>query len=163
MDVSKADPKVIYGVYGDIQRSTDGGQSWTPIGPAPEGLIDLAAGSLPDTLYAATQQGLLRSTDRGKGWKPAYTSPQPATMVDVTSDGEIYAFVVGTGLVHAEEKDLTWKVAGGGFGGQYVLHFAVAPADSHRLYAVTVNATDRSQSLLTSADGGESWTTLGTE
>lgn len=163
LDISKADPGVIYGVYGDIQKSTDGGQSWTPLGPAPEGLIDLAAGSFPETLYAATEQGLLRSTDDGKSWEPAYPSPQPVTMVEATSSGEIYAFVVGTGLVHAEEQGLSWKVAGGGFGGQYVLHFAVAPGDNRRLYAVTINPTDRSQSLVTSADGGESWTTLGME
>lgn len=163
LDVSKADPEVIYGVYGDIQKSTNGGQSWIQIGPAPESLIDLAAGHLPDTLYAATEQGLLRSTDDGKNWKLAYASPQPATMVEATSAGEIYAFVVGTGLVQADERELGWKVLNGGFGGQYVLHLAVAPADNHRLYVVTFNPADRSQSLLTSSDGGESWSTLGTE
>lgn len=162
LDVSKADPKVIYGVYGNIQKSTDGGQSWTQIAPAPEGLIDLAVGSRPDTLYAATEQGLLRSTDDGKSWKPAYTSSQPVTMVEVAGDGQIYAFVTGTGLVHTEEQGLNWKTAGSGsFGGQYVIHFAVAPADSRRLYAVTFNPADRAQSVLTSADGGENWVVLG--
>jgi len=161
MDVSKADPKVIYGVYGDIQKSTDGGQSWTPIGSAPEGLIDLAAGNRLDTLYAATEQGLLRTTDDGKNWKLAYGSPQPVTMVEVTDDSQIYAFVVGTGLVHAEEQSLNWKTAGGGFHDQYVIHFAVAPADNRRLYAVAFNPADRLQSVLTSADGGENWVTLG--
>jgi photosystem II stability/assembly factor-like uncharacterized protein len=163
LDVSKADPDVIYGVYGDIQKSRDGGQSWIQIGPAPEGLIDLAAGHLPDTLYAATEQGLLRTTDDGKSWKPAYVSSQPATMVEVTSGGEIYAFVVGTGLVQAEEQGLNWRGTGDGFGGQYVIHFAVAPTDDRRLYAVTFNPVDRTQSLLASADGGESWSALSKE
>lgn len=106
MDVSKANPTVIYGVHGGIQKSTDGGKSWTLVGAAPKGLIDLAAGSMPDRLYAATQQGLLRSTDSGRRWKPAYTSRQPVTMVHATSGGELYAFVVGTGLIHAGERDL---------------------------------------------------------
>ncbi len=160
MDVSKADPKVIYGVHGGVQKSTDGGKSWTIIGAAPEGLIDLAAGRMPDRLYAATQQGLLRSTDSGRNWKPAYTSHQPVTMIHATSGGELYAFVVGTGLIHADEQDLNWKIAGGGFSGQYVLHLAVAPANLRRLYAVTFNPADHSQSLLTSADGGENWAAL---
>ncbi|GIK96247.1 MAG: hypothetical protein BroJett029_04560 [Alphaproteobacteria bacterium] len=162
MDVSKADPKVIYGVYGDIQKSTDGGQSWTVVAAIPQGLIDLAAGSRPEMLYAATQQGLLRSTDDGKSWKPVYQSRQPVTMVEVTREGAIYAFVTGTGLVQADEQSLNWKVLGGGFGGQYVLHFAVAASNSRRLYAITIDPADRSQSLFTSADGGESWTTLAT-
>lgn len=160
MDVSKADPKVIYGVHGGIQKSTDGGKSWTIIGAAPERVIDLAAGSMPDRLYAATQQGLLRSADSGKSWKSAYASRQPVTMVHATSGGELYAFVVGTGLIHADEQDLNWKIVGGGFSGQYVLHLAVAPANLLRLYAVTFNPADRSQSLLTSADGGENWAAL---
>lgn len=160
MDLSKADPKVIYGVHGGIQKSTDGGKSWTITGAAPEGLIDLAAGSMPDRLYAATQQGLLGSADSGKSWKSAYASRQPVTMVHATSGGELYAFVVGTGLIHADEQDLNWKIAGGGFSGQYVLHLAVAPANLRRLYAVTFNPADRSQSLLTSADGGENWAAL---
>ncbi len=51
MDVSKADPKVIYGLYGGLQRSADGGRSWSKVGPAPDGLIDIAAsGQDADTL-----------------------------------------------------------------------------------------------------------------
>src|SRR3546814_9069935 len=79
-------------------------------------------------------------------------------MVEVTDSGEIYAFVVGIGLVHAEEQDLTWEVAYRDFGSQFVLYLAVAPTDNRRLYAVTFNPSDRSQSLITSTDGGESWT-----
>ena len=46
MDVSPADPKTIYGAYaGQLQVSRDGGQTWEVVGPAPEGLIDLAASS----------------------------------------------------------------------------------------------------------------------
>lgn len=160
MDVSKADPKVIYGVHGGIQKSTDGGKSWTIIGAAPQGLIDLAAGSIPDRLYAATQQGLLRSTDSGRSWKPAFTSRQPVTMIHATSGGELYAFVVGTGLIHADEQDLNWNVVGGSFSGHYLLHLAAGPGGNGRLYAVAFNPADRSQSLLTSTDGGKSWAAL---
>ncbi len=163
MDVSKADPKVIYGVHGGIQRSGDGGQTWTSIGPAPEGMIDLAAGRLPDTLYAATQKGLLRSTDAGRNWVPDYPVRQPVTMVHVTGAGEVYAYVVGTGLIRRDEQRRSWKVVGGGLGGQYVLHLAVAAADGQRLYAVTVDPTNRSNSLLTSADAGNSWAALAAE
>jgi hypothetical protein len=41
----------------------------------------------------------------------------------------IYAFVAGAGLVRASEQDQRWVVVSNGFGGDYVLHLAVAPDD----------------------------------
>lgn len=35
MDVSKVDPRVIYGVYQSLQRSDDGGQTWQLVGRRP--------------------------------------------------------------------------------------------------------------------------------
>src|SRR3546814_9470505 len=86
MDVSKADPRVIYGVDGELQKSTDGGRSWSRVGPAPEGLIGLATSSIDaDRLYATTRSGLLVSTDGGRGWR---RSQQLASMVHVTRSEE---------------------------------------------------------------------------
>ena len=162
MDVSAADPQVIYGTYRDLQKSTDGGRSWTRVGPPPDGLIALAASSRnSDTLYAATQRGLLRSADGGKSWSAAHLLQRPATTVHVTRDGTVYAFLVGTGLIRAAEKDLGWQVVGNGFAGAYVLHLAVAPGDDRRVYAVTFDPETRGQGVLASGDGGKSWTTLG--
>jgi len=31
MDVSKANPSVVYGVFGDLQKSADGGRSSSPL------------------------------------------------------------------------------------------------------------------------------------
>jgi photosystem II stability/assembly factor-like uncharacterized protein len=123
MDVSSADSKTIYGAYsGGLQVSRDGGGSWQVVGPAPEGLIDLAASSMnPGTLYAATQGGLLRSRDGGKSWEDAYLLRRPATMVHVSPGGAVCAFVVGTGLIEATEPELGWQTVGGdGFEGAYV-------------------------------------------
>lgn len=163
MDVSKANPAVIYGAHGGLQRSRDGGQTWERIGPAPEGLIDLAASAEdPDRLYAATQRGLMLSTDGGRGWQPTRESGPPATMVQTTRDGGIYAFVVGSGLLRARESDLEWETVSNAFGITVVLHFAMAPSGQESvLYAVTYDPGTRSQALRTSRDGGESWTKIG--
>ena len=50
LDVSPADSLVVYGVYGNVQRSADGGQSWTKTGDTPPGLIAIAASSIVLTL-----------------------------------------------------------------------------------------------------------------
>jgi photosystem II stability/assembly factor-like uncharacterized protein len=162
MDVSKADPSVVYGVYGDLQKSVDGGRSWSRVGPAPEGIIGLAASSKDtDRLYAATQRGLMVSSDGGRRWRPAHEARKPATMVHVTRDGTVYAFIAGTGLIRAEEPNLDWTMLGNGFGGEYVLHLAVGAGGEQRiLYAVTVDPESRAQALHVSRDGGRSWSPL---
>jgi hypothetical protein len=46
MDVSKADPRVLYGAYaGTLQVSRDGWLHWEIVAPAPEWLLALAAGA----------------------------------------------------------------------------------------------------------------------
>jgi photosystem II stability/assembly factor-like uncharacterized protein len=164
MDVSKADPKVVYGIYRDLQRSADGGRTWTRIGPPPEGTIALAASSKnADALYAATQKGLLRSLDGGRSWQPAHVVRAPVTTVHVTHQGSVYAYVVGTGLVRTAEPASNWQSLSNDFGGSYVLHLAADPKDGGRLYAVTLNPGSHAAALYASRDGGASWTRFGSE
>lgn len=164
MDVSKADPKVIYGVYGDVQRSADGGKTWSKIGAAPEGLIGLAASSRDaNTLFAATQKGLLKSADAGKSWQVAHVVSKPATMVYVARTGDAYAFMVGTGLLRAKDESPNWEIVSGGFGEDVILHFAADPKDAQRLYAVAHNTKTRAQTVVASRDGGASWAKLGAQ
>ena len=159
MDVSKADPSVIYGVYGGLQISRDGGRNWSRVGPAPDGLIDLAASSTDVArVYAATQQGLLVSTDGGRAWQPAHLLRHPASMIEVATDGSVYAFLLGSGLLRTEEPSLNWQTLSNDFGDRYLLHFAVHPEDPARLYAST-----HLNELLTSEDGGRTWQRLGAQ
>lgn len=162
MDVSKADPRVIYGVFGVLQRSKDGGRTWERMGPPPRDIIGIGASGIDtNTIYAATQHGLQRSTDGGRSWKQE--SDRPTTMVHVSADGAVYAFMIGMGLVRAAEKDLAWRVVGKGFGEEFLLHFAADPRDPQRLYAVTYNSRTRAHSVIASRDGGERWAAFGTE
>jgi len=162
MDFSKRDPRVVYGVYRVLQRSQDGGQTWQAVGPPPHGLIDLAASSLDtNTLYAATQRGLLQSRDAGKNWQLIHAE-SPATMVTVTPAGELYAFVAGVGLIRAPEASLQWSVLHPGFGSQgYMTHFTVQRDDARRFYAVLLNPDAKRQTVVMSRDGGASWAPLG--
>lgn len=158
MTVSPADPARIYGAYaGGLQTSGDAGESWTLIGPAPEGLIDLTASAKsPDTLYAATEVGLMVSTDAGKTWRASAIEGAPVSLIEIAPDGTLYAFVVGRGLVRSAEDPLAFETVSGGFGNGYFLHLAADPANPDRVFAATGDGE-----VLSSTDGGESCAPLG--
>ncbi|HXH04369.1 MAG TPA: exo-alpha-sialidase [Candidatus Competibacteraceae bacterium] len=158
MDVSAADPKTVYGAYGgNLQVSKDGGRSWTLAGPAPEGLIDLAASPKEaERLYAATKAGLLVSQNGGKEWSPATIFRGPASLVQATPAGDVYAFIVGVGLLRKTEPNANWSRLGNGFGEDYLLHLAVDPTNPQNLYAVT-----QKSAILVSRDGGGTWAEFG--
>ncbi len=156
MDISPADPGVMYGLYGDIQVSRDGGKTWAVAGAPPADVFDLAASARdPNTLYAATGAGLLVSRDAGKSWEPAFMLQRPASLVETDADGTLYAFVVGTGLVKAEEPGLSWETVNADWGERVLLHLAVDPGNPERLFAVTDEG-----GILASTDGGQSWAAL---
>lgn len=154
MEVSRADPEVIFGTHaGMLQTSRDGGHTWAVIGPAPARLIDLATSSRDaDTLFAATEAGLLRSTDRGASWTQAHPAAAPVSLVDIGIDGRALAFVLGVGLVQADESAMDWKVLSDTFGDGYLLYLARDPSDPTRIYAVSGAAE-----MLVSQDGGATW------
>ena len=164
MATSGADPKTIYGADARaLQVSKDQGRSWELLGPAPEGLVDIAASSeAPSRLFAATQGGLLKSGDGGKVWQDAYWPRQPATMVHVTPGGVVHAFVVGTGLIESMEPKLTWRAINkSGFSDDYLLHFAVDPGNHSKFYAISFDPQSKAQAVLASDDAGKTWAPLG--
>jgi photosystem II stability/assembly factor-like uncharacterized protein len=156
MDVSKADPRVVYGHFGGLQVSRDGGHNWKRVGQPIPGLIDLAASSKDAaTLYAATQNGLQVSRDGGRSWTPAMLQVRPATMVDVTPGGTVYTFIAGMGLMRAQEPSLQWERLSGDFGDRMPLHLAADPNNPARLFATT-----HANELMISTDGGRTWRML---
>ncbi len=156
MTVSPADPQTIYGAYGALQVSRDAGKTWTVVGALPDKLIDLAASAKDaGTLYAATEGGLLASRDGGLTWE-AVLEGAPVSMVDLAPDGRLYAFMLGRGLLASGEDSLSFETASGEWGDRYLLHLAVDPGNSHRLFGATQAGV-----ILASRDGGKTWTTFG--
>ena len=156
LDVSKADPTTIYGVFRNIQVSIDGGHTWSVRAPPPPDIIDLTATATSvDQLFAATKGGLLFSNDGGRTWSPAHTNQSPATMVQATVDGSVYAFVVGLGLIRSAEDTIGWTSVSNEFGNRYLLHLAADPANTENLYVITNKAE-----LLATSNGGDTWRRL---
>ncbi len=158
MDVSPADPKTIYGSYGELQVSRDGGQSWSVAGTPPAGLIALAASGLKaDQLYAATKQGLYVSADAGSSWQPLGFAGEVVSTMKVGPDGSLFAFVLGRGLMKASEsKSDDWTLLSNGFAEAIPLHTAIDPANPDHLALTT-----QENVVLESMDGGATWAPFG--
>lgn len=156
MTISEASPNVLYGANGgQLQVSQDGGANWQIRAQAPAGLISLAASSRdPEQLYAATQTGLLMSPDGGERWRQVYPERRPTSLV-VASQGELYAFMIGVGLLRVGEGSRDWEVVKRGWEERYLMHLALDPHDSQRLVAV-----DDLNQLLISNNGGRDWSHL---
>ena len=153
MTASAADPNVLYGLFGDIQVSRDGGKTWEIAGSPSSDVFDLSASAVdPNLLYAATRSGLMISRDAGKSWEPTGYQGQPATMVQTAPNGTVFAFVVGTGLIKSPGAALSWTVVGADLEGIVLLHLAIDPNDPNRMFAVTQNSQ-----VLASTDGGKTW------
>lgn len=152
MSVSPSDPEVVYGLFGGIQVSRDGGRGWTISGPAPADTIDLAAGPNDvGTLYAGTMSGLMVSADFGATWTPSGPQGVPVTAVEPASSGSIYAYFAGAGLFR-RDRDGIWTTLTEDFGRQVLLHLAIDGAIPDRIAAVTDESV-----VLISDDGGRSW------
>lgn len=82
-------------------------------------------------------------------------------MVHVTRQGEVYAFIVGIGLVRATDPGVNWELVSKGVGQGFPLHMAVDAAAGQNLYAVTFHPKTRTQALLMSRDKGKTWAPLG--
>lgn len=154
---SPTNPEVLYGSYGAIQTSSDGGKTWAIAGDAPAKLIDLAVSSAnPDKVYAATEGGLLVSRDGAKSWQPLMAGV-PVTTIDILADGTIFAYVPGSGLLKANESTPKFeKVADGPDPAGYILHLATDQQSPQRMVAVTGTGA-----IVVSSDAGASWKVLG--
>ena len=158
MDVSPADPQTIYGSYGSLQISRDGGQTWTIAGTPPQKLVAIAASGIKaEQLYAATQNGLFMSIDAGASWQPLAFDGDVVSMVKIGPKGALLAFVLGKGLMKAsEDKPGEWTSLSNGFGESIPLHLAISSTDSKWLALTT-----QDNAVMESRDGGFTWTPFG--
>ncbi len=150
LTVSPADPLVLYGTYGGIQISRDGGRTWSMAGAGPDEVIDLAAAADdPGHLFAGTMGGLMESTDYGATWTLAAAGGVPVTAVEIAPDGFLRVFIAGTGFARLEAGKL--EVISDR-ADEVFLHMAFDGEDPGNVIAVTAESD-----ILASNDGGATW------
>ena len=141
----------------DLRRSTDEGDTWTPITPELENQVSMMVGvtAFKDTFCVLLYDGrLLRSADNGRSWVPTQASGlnkypfSPDSMVALSER----AVCIGnnTGIFRWTESGTSWTQINNGLIGTRVSSLVYF---KNALYASTHNR----YGIFKSVDGGSRW------
>jgi len=151
---SARDPNTFYAyvVGAGLQRSGDGGVSWTTLPGAPQSThsLTVARSSAGDVIFAVTAEGLRRSADAGRTWQAV--SDVPAAYVSAAGD---IVYAAGGGSVFiSTDAGASWQRMR--FPPGRATLIASAPSRPETIYVVT----DRFE-VHRSRDGGGTWERVG--
>jgi glucose/arabinose dehydrogenase len=140
-------------------KSTDGGQSWRPLGLNGFGVTSIAVDrQSPSTVYAATANGLFKTIDGGAQWTAIDPSIFSIVAVDPFDSRTLYAARPGDNLFKSTDGGHSWaKIAVDTSPRHTIVSLAIDPARPQRLYAGSYSTIART------LDGGASWAYAGTD
>ena len=161
-------PDIMYaGTSGGVYKSVDRARTWAKVnrGLIPPELLSSSRAlminslaippSTPDTVYAATLNGLYKTTDGARTWirigEDLSDQLISALALDPSSLGTLY--VAGRrGVSKSTDGGRTWKDKNAGLASLNVRALAFSPEDLRTLYLGT-----NGSGLYRSRDGGETW------
>lgn len=185
--VDSVTPAIIYAATGEpgttnlgcgLLRSSDGGATWTNLGPAAlqgrtSGRIALDRATRGATagavLLFATTNGLLRSADGGATWTTVRAGAHVDVVQHPATPGTWYASTNGTAsgrdVFRSTDNGVTWTALGIGSGlgatGASRIELAVSPARPGSVWAIVGDATNSRTSHIGRWDEAtSSWTAL---
>ncbi len=148
---------------GGVAQSADGARTWVPrndglnLGLVYEVVPDPSA---PGSLFAAAFDGVSRSVDGGASWQAANAGlpvdPVDALLRTPNGSGTLFAATLGGGLFKSADAGASWSALSG-LSEPFVASIAADPSGA-TLYAGTADPNLSSQRVLTSGDGGTTWT-----
>ena len=189
--VHPTDPNTVYlgTAGGGVWKTTDGGQTWTPL---TDSQASLAIGAVaidpnnPNTLYAGTGeanlsydsyygQGLLKSTDAGNTWTlirapftTADTAPDFSQIAvqqgnsNVILAATVYGYDTGGGGVfRSSDGGLTWKAVLVPDTSNSVSSVMFDTKTPSTAYAGVADGTGATAAVYKSTDSGQTWTAVG--
>jgi photosystem II stability/assembly factor-like uncharacterized protein len=157
--VGGRDPVIVYVALADvhgkgsIEKTTDGGQTWSPVGPLPDQLgvsallIDPSNASF---LYAATADGVFNSSDGAATWSRVLDTPSRCLAMAPADSAVLYAGAAD-GVSASFNAGASWTGTKAGLIATSVRELLVNPRSRNELYARS------GLNIFQSADGGGTW------
>ena len=156
-----------------VQRSIDGGSTWSNGGVVPELVLQLAPSPVNDTVvFARTDTNLWHSESGGTSWARVASLPGRPLALAMTGHSDPSGLIfLGTdtqGLYTSMDGGGTWQAAGGrmspvGAGALAISALAVSPGDEQVVYAASTFSMATPQGLhslqrvFISVDDGRRW------
>lgn len=155
-------------VYGDFQRSTNGGVTWTNIVSGLTGSGDWLSPWHQDpvsatTLYAG-YQNLFKSTNSGTSWTALAALPGSSAVVefDVAPSNNQYIYVVKyNGVYKTTNGGSSWSTVTSTLpvGSAYLTNIEISPTDPQKVW-VTFSGYSSGNKVFYTSNGGTSWTNI---
>jgi photosystem II stability/assembly factor-like uncharacterized protein len=123
-------------------RSTDGGETWDRIdaGLPERSEADVVQNPFePETLYAATEEGLYRSTDDGASWSLIPALGKAMVSAIGFTPSAVWANVWGVGPYRSADGLTGWELDAAGLTSRITLRLVPDPRNPERLFAATMN------------------------
>jgi photosystem II stability/assembly factor-like uncharacterized protein len=146
---------------GGVQKSTDGGTTWSAASNGLTGLaLDVDALAIdpvtPSTIYAGTVGGVFKSTNGGANWVEKNSGfnirNTNGLAIDPTNTQVVYAALFGSGVYKSINGGDSWTPHNNGLAGALGVHsVTIDPSNTLVVYAGTTN------NVYKSTDGGASW------
>lgn len=150
-----------------IEKSLDGGNSWTSVPLSVQSFSLASSPAAPQTILVGSGNGVYRSTDGGTTWTGANTGFPAGASVQLlamsAADPTIaYAapqtpgssLPTSYGVYRSADSGQTWSAANAGMTSSAISHLVVSPTNANVLYASTDTTMQKS------TDGGTTWATL---
>jgi len=102
--------------------------------------------------FAATESGLYSSNDKGLTWTFSGQQRLPATMVSEVAPGNLYAFVVGQGLLRLDNETNQWQTVNNQFGSQVLVQLSAGSENPNKLIGL-----NQFGKLIVSENSGKDW------
>jgi photosystem II stability/assembly factor-like uncharacterized protein len=162
--VDSGSSSTVYGISGLLLsplKSTDGGQTWNPLGvsslppPRPGAVFAFAVNPTNSQFMFLSWFGdLYRSVDGGTTWHFIPASPSGTDFLVVDKGSRVYASTA-SGVFRSLDGGNSWAVQGNGLAAASMMLFA-DPSASEVVYAIPTYTAG----LFRTSDGGNSWLSL---
>lgn len=157
------------GIVGDgVIKSTDGGEHWMQLSST-AGIPDFRYVNRlavhpdhPDTVLAATNNGVFRSVDGGTTWqKVLMASKVQQILANPLNFNSLFVTVNSNGIYKSVDMGSTWKLVSEEISNFYRIEIAISPSDTNFVYAAPVNSDGGLLGFFQSTDAGNTWKNKG--
>jgi len=164
--IDPTDDNICFGelYYGDLQKSTNAGNSFYSIAPATDGawVTPFAMAASNHNIMYAGYTEIWKSTDNGENWTQMTTGLNNGTYVDVAisdiNPNVVYA--IGNGRVYkTTDGGSNWTIINSSLPGSGYTRIMVKPNDPNTAF-LTISSFLTTGKVYMTTNGGTTWTNL---